>query len=102
MPGGDRSLELLQYSWPTITKIGYSGLVACYSQRSDHARKLPAEPRSSALGGAPLFLLDRARHGGKDVISIRTDQPDGTHNEYKDDGKHHGILRDVLALLLDP
>jgi hypothetical protein len=49
-----------------------------------------------------LFLLDRTRHGGKDVIGIQTDQPDGTHNDHGDDGEHHGILNDILALFLDP
>jgi hypothetical protein len=35
------------------------------------------------------------------MLFARTDQPDGTHNEYKMTAKHHGLFSDVLALL-DP
>jgi len=67
-------------------------------RRSDHAIRLLPEARFRCI--SLCFSYGRTRHGGKDDIGIRTDQPHGTHNDHEDDGEHHGIVNDILALFM--
>jgi hypothetical protein len=47
------------------------------------------------------FLLKRTGDGREGVIRVRTDQSDSANYEYKDYGKHHGIFRNILTLLVE-
>jgi hypothetical protein len=47
-------------------------------------------------------LLDRTGGGGEGVIGVGPDQPYRPYNQNQDHSQHHGILRNVLALVLEP
>jgi len=48
------------------------------------------------------LLRNRTTHRGKYVISIRTNQPDCPHHDDQNHSQHHGVFRDILALLCAP
>lgn len=47
-------------------------------------------------------LLDGAANLGKDVVGIGSDEPDRAHDNHKNNRQHHGIFRDILAMLIVP
>jgi hypothetical protein len=38
----------------------------------------------------------------KDIVRVGSNQPDRAHDNDENDGQHHGVFRDVLALLIIP
>jgi hypothetical protein len=47
-------------------------------------------------------LLNRASNLRKDIVRVRSDQPDRAHDNDENDGQHDGVFRDVLALFIIP
>jgi hypothetical protein len=47
-------------------------------------------------------LLNRASNLRKDIIRVRSNQPDRAHDNDENDGQHDGVFRDVLALFIIP
>lgn len=47
-------------------------------------------------------LLNRAAYLRKDVVRVRSNQPDRAHDNDENDRQHDGVFRDVLALLIIP
>ena len=47
-------------------------------------------------------LLNRAADLRKDIVRVRSAQPDRAHDDDENDGQHDGVFRDVLALFIIP
>ena len=47
-------------------------------------------------------LLNRAANLRKDIVRVRPDQTDRSHDNDQNDGQHHRVLGDVLTLLVIP
>jgi len=49
-----------------------------------------------------INLLQRAADLREHVVRVRSDQADGSDYDHQDDRQHHGVLGNVLALLVAP
>jgi hypothetical protein len=49
-----------------------------------------------------LLLTQIACSGGKYVVGVASDQPNGTDDHYQNHGQHHCVFSNVLAFLLRP
>ena len=49
-----------------------------------------------------FVLLDRTRYGGKRIVCVASDQAYRTNDQYQNNGQHHRIFGDVLALVMPP
>lgn len=47
-------------------------------------------------------LLNRAPNLRKDIVRVRSDEADRTHDNDENDGQHDRVFRDVLALFIIP
>src|SRR5580658_10150248 len=58
-------------------------------------------------GGLPLYaapvadpLLNRTGDVGENIVCVRSDQPNGANDDYKDDGQHHGVFCNILSFFV--
>jgi hypothetical protein len=58
------------------------------------------EPTILEFKRSTSYLINRACRGGEDVVCVRANQSDGTDDKHEDHGKHHGVLRDVLPVII--
>src|SRR6266700_2963895 len=49
-----------------------------------------------------VLLLNRAGRRREHSVRIRADQTNGTNHDYQNHGQHHGVFRDVLAVIVCP
>lgn len=47
-------------------------------------------------------LLDGAGHVRENVVGVGADEADRANDDHENDGQHHGVLGDVLALFVSP
>ena len=47
-------------------------------------------------------LLDGAAYLREDVVGIRSNEPNGAHNDNQNDRQHDRVFRDVLTFLITP
>ncbi len=47
-------------------------------------------------------LLKRARRTGEYIGGVCADEFDRSHNQHENHCQHHGILRDILAIIVPP
>src|SRR5580704_14287274 len=47
-------------------------------------------------------LLNGTGHVREDVVRVGADEANRSHDDYENDGQHHGILGDVLAFFVSP
>ena len=76
-------------------------LMECFWKGSDAGKGMA----SAAPTTPPIWkvgLLDGAAHHRKDVIGIRSNQPNRAHNNGQDHAQHHCVLGDILAFFIKP
>jgi len=56
----------------------------------------------SPFFGPPVALLNRAGRRREHGVRVRPDQTNRTNHYYQDHSQHHGVFRDVLALIVCP
>jgi hypothetical protein len=82
--------------------VGLGGWEKRRWEMPPHPSRRHAKSGASGHRDDAANLLDGAGHVREDVVRVGADQPDRPHDDHENDGQHHGVLGDVLALFVSP